>query len=274
MTEFANPADQMAALGDATRRSIVEILAIQPHSVADIASRLPVSRPAVSQHLRVLKDVGLVTVVSEGTRNIYQLDPKGIAALRDHLDSLWQTALEQFKTKAEQLSPQTKGEFQMNNADNAPAQVIVRKSVLVNTSQEHAFTVFTKHIGTWWPLVTHHIGASPAQTTIVEGAVGGRWYERSSDGVEADWGRVLVWEPPHRVVLSWDIGPTWKYDPELGTEVDVRFISEGPNATRVELEHRHLERYGNAAEMMRATFESEHGWDCILRGFTKATEKA
>ena len=76
--------------------------------MTDIARQLPVSRPAVSQHLRVLKDAGLVTLSNEGTRNIYQLDPKGVAALRDHLDSLWQTALEQFKTKAEQSTPQRK----------------------------------------------------------------------------------------------------------------------------------------------------------------------
>jgi DNA-binding transcriptional ArsR family regulator len=100
--------EQMAALGDATRREIVEILSVRPSSVADIARRLPVSRPAVSQHLRVLKDAGLVTLRNKGTRNIYQLDPKGMATLRDHLDALWQTALEQFKTKAEQSSPKGK----------------------------------------------------------------------------------------------------------------------------------------------------------------------
>jgi DNA-binding transcriptional ArsR family regulator len=98
----------MAALGDATRRDIVEILAVRPRSVAEIARQLPVSRPAVSQHLRVLKKTGLVTVRTEGTRNIYQLDPKGVAALRDHLDSLWQTALEHFKTKAERPSYERK----------------------------------------------------------------------------------------------------------------------------------------------------------------------
>jgi DNA-binding transcriptional ArsR family regulator len=100
--------EQIAVLGDATRREIFEILSVRARSVADIARRLPVSRPAVSQHLRVLKDAGLVKLRSEGTRNIYQLDPKGVAALRDYLDSLWQTALEQFKTTAEQSLPQRK----------------------------------------------------------------------------------------------------------------------------------------------------------------------
>lgn len=100
-----NLMDQLAVLGDATRRSIFEMLSARPSSVAELARQLPVSRPAVSQHLRVLKDAGLVLSRNEGTRNIYQLDPHGIAALRDHLDSLWQTALDQFKMEAERTSP-------------------------------------------------------------------------------------------------------------------------------------------------------------------------
>ncbi len=105
---MANATHRMAAFSDATRRQIFEILSVRPSSVADIARRLPVTRPAVSQHLRVLKDAGLVTLRTEGTRNIYQLDPKGVAAMRDYLDSLWQTAMEQFKTKAERSLPQRK----------------------------------------------------------------------------------------------------------------------------------------------------------------------
>ena len=105
---MANAKDRIAALGDATRREIFEILSVRPSSVTDIARRLPVSRPAVSQHLRVLKDAGLVTLRTEGTRNIYQLDPKGVAALRDYLDSLWQTALDQFKKEAERSLPRRK----------------------------------------------------------------------------------------------------------------------------------------------------------------------
>jgi DNA-binding transcriptional ArsR family regulator len=105
---MTNPVDQMAALSDATRRRVFEILSGGPSSVADIARRLPVSRPAVSQHLRVLKDACLVTLRTEGTRNVYQLDPDGVAAMRKYLDSLWQTALEQFKATAERSSPPRK----------------------------------------------------------------------------------------------------------------------------------------------------------------------
>jgi uncharacterized protein YndB with AHSA1/START domain len=162
----------------------------------------------------------------------------------------------------------------MTTLDKARAQVVVRKSVLVNAPQAHAFAVFTEQHGSWWPLKTHHIGTAPAQTAFMEPRAGGRWFERSSDGAECDWGRVLVWEPPHRIVLSWDIGADWKYDPKLGTEVEVRFVSEGPDTTRVELEHRGLERYGAQAETMRATFDSERGWGGILRGFAQAAAKA
>jgi uncharacterized protein YndB with AHSA1/START domain len=153
------------------------------------------------------------------------------------------------------------------------SELVVRKSVLVSAPQAHAFAVFTEQHGTWWPLKTHHIGADPVQTAIIEPRAGGRWFERSRDGVECDWGRVLVWEPPHRIILSWDIGADWKYDPKLGTEVEVRFLSQGPDTTLVELEHRRLERYGAQAETMQATFDSERGWGGILQGFAQAAAK-
>ena len=149
----------------------------------------------------------------------------------------------------------------------------VQKTLLVNSSQERAFKVFTELFGSWWPLVTHHIGADPAQTAIIEPKVQGRWFERAANGAETDWGRVLVWDPPHRVVLSWDIGTDWKYDATLGTEVEVRFVPEGPEATRVEFEHRRLERYGAQAKTMQEIFSRETGWPSILGNFTSAAGK-
>jgi uncharacterized protein YndB with AHSA1/START domain len=152
----------------------------------------------------------------------------------------------------------------------------VRKTIQVNVPKEHAFAVFTNHLNDWWPLRTHFIGAQPAQTAIIEPHVGGRWFERANDGSECDWGRVLVWEPPDRIVLSWDITADWKYDPKLGTEVEVRFISESPGITRVELEHRHLDRYGPQAETMRAIFDTggsgdvQGGWAGLLQLFALA----
>ena|ERR1700676_731496 len=102
------PIQRIAALGDATRREIFGILAGGPSSVADIARRVPVTRPAVSQHLRVLSDMGLVTHRTAGTRHIYRLDPDGIAAIRDYLDALWELALNDFKAAAERSFIQAK----------------------------------------------------------------------------------------------------------------------------------------------------------------------
>jgi DNA-binding transcriptional ArsR family regulator len=99
---------QLAALGDPTRRQIIEILLAGSSSVIDIAEQMPVSRPAVSQHLRLLKDAGLVVVRADGTRNVYQIDPGALKLLRDHFESMWQSALDQFKTAAERKSPRRK----------------------------------------------------------------------------------------------------------------------------------------------------------------------
>lgn len=106
MSEAMKSMDALEALGDGTRRKIIELLSSRPRSVGEIARELPVSRPAVSQHLRVLKSAGLVTRRQEGTRNIYQLDPAGVATMRRYLDSLWEAALTQYKATAEKTSPQ------------------------------------------------------------------------------------------------------------------------------------------------------------------------
>jgi uncharacterized protein YndB with AHSA1/START domain len=145
--------------------------------------------------------------------------------------------------------------------------VFVRKEITVEASQARAFDVFTREHGAWWPLATHHIGSAAAETAIIEPHAGGRWFERAADGSECDWGRVLVWDPPGRLVLAWEISADWKHDESIDTEVEVRFVSLGPARTRVELEHRRLDRYGAAAEQMRGIFDSENGWTNILRLF-------
>jgi uncharacterized protein YndB with AHSA1/START domain len=118
----------------------------------------------------------------------------------------------------------------------------VRKTMNVRASLEVAWRVFTEQMGTWWPLADYKIGKARAVDAVIEPHVGGRWYERGDDGGTCDWGRVLVWEPPSRLVLSWDITADWKYDPELNTELEVRFLRESEDVTRVELEHRKLDR--------------------------------
>lgn len=147
------------------------------------------------------------------------------------------------------------------------SSLLVQKAVVVNAPQARAFDAFTQRIDRWWPLQSHHIGAVEPKAAIIEPRAGGRWYERAADGTECDWGKVLLWEPPHRLVLSWSIGSDWKYDAKLHTEVEVRFVAEAADRTRVELEHRKLEQFGADAQKMRAIFESEGGWQGILQRY-------
>jgi uncharacterized protein YndB with AHSA1/START domain len=146
----------------------------------------------------------------------------------------------------------------------------LRKVASVKAPPEVAWRVFTEKMGTWWPLATHKIGKAKAVDAVIEPRVGGRWYERGDDGSTCDWGRVLSWEPPSRLVLSWEISADWQYDSNLKTEVEVRFIAEGKEGTRVELEHRHLDRYEARCDEMRGIFDSEGGWSGLLASFARS----
>jgi len=137
--------------------------------------------------------------------------------------------------------------------------IAVRKSITVNAPVAHVFRTFTARQNDWWPRA-HHIGKCERFTAIVEPRTGGRWFERGDDGSECDWGRVLVWEEPHRIVLSWQLDAEWRYDPDLHTEVEVRFVPESRQRTRVELEHRGLEHFGDKAAAMRDIFDAPDAW--------------
>lgn len=144
----------------------------------------------------------------------------------------------------------------------------VRKSLTVKASPQRAFEVFTAGFASWWP-PTHHIGASPMKTAVIEPRVGGRWYETGEDGSQCEWGDVLVWSPPTRLVLAWRLGADWVYHADLLTEVEVTFTPVG-QATRVDFEHRHLERMGEAAETARVSLDSDGGWTGILKLYADA----
>jgi len=139
----------------------------------------------------------------------------------------------------------------------------VRKSVFVDAPQAVAFDVFTSGIGQWWPK-SHHIGKCDLDRPVIESKAGGRWYERDVDGSECEIGKVLVWDPPSRLMLAWQLTPDWKFDPNLVTEVEVTFTAEG-NGTRVDLEHRHLERMGDKADAMRESVSGPGGWPALLQ---------
>ena len=150
----------------------------------------------------------------------------------------------------------------------------VTKQIVVDVGAPRAFEVFTAGLATWWPLATHHIGAADAETVFVEPQVGGRLVERGVDGSECAWGHVRAWEPPHRFVFSWEISCDWQIDPTIGSEVEVRFVEETPTRTRVELEHRGLESFGERAQEMRETFDSEGGWNGLLQAFADRVNAA
>jgi uncharacterized protein YndB with AHSA1/START domain len=148
----------------------------------------------------------------------------------------------------------------------------VRKVIKVQAPQPVAWQVFTEQMGTWWPLAVYKIGKANAVDAIIEPCVGGRWYERADDGSTCDWGRVLAWEPTSRLVLSWDINADFQYDPELKTEIEVRFFAEKAGLTRVELEHRRLDRFGERREEMRAIFDKTGDWGQLLTSFAQTAE--
>jgi uncharacterized protein YndB with AHSA1/START domain len=144
----------------------------------------------------------------------------------------------------------------------------VRRAVSVGVGAAEAFRIFTADFDSWWPR-SHHIGKSPMRRAVIECRAGGRCYSEQDDGTECDWGSILVWEPPHRFVFSWQITATWQFEPDLAkaSEVEVRFIPESDAVTRVELEHRHFERMGPGGETMRRGVESPDGWGGVLRLF-------
>lgn len=156
-----------------------------------------------------------------------------------------------------------------SQATHAP----VRSSITVAVPRERAYSVFVENTGNWWS-TEHHIGAVRPESIVLEQRPGGRWYERAPDGTECDWGRVLALEPPERVLLAWHLGPTFAYDPDpaMATEVEVRFVAEGPATTRVELEHRGFEVHGDAGAAMRDAVGAPDGWGLFMRELAAALE--
>jgi uncharacterized protein YndB with AHSA1/START domain len=147
----------------------------------------------------------------------------------------------------------------------------VRETVIVQTSAERAFAIFTENISAWWP-AEHHIGDEPFARVVIEPQAGGRFYECDVEGTECMWGSVLAFEPPQRLVLGWHLQPDWTYDadPARASEVEVRFIAEGPQSTRVELTHSHFERHGDGGEEIRVSVGKPGGWRAIVQRFAAA----
>jgi uncharacterized protein YndB with AHSA1/START domain len=158
---------------------------------------------------------------------------------------------------------------------NEAADAVVHKEVVVDAPIERAFRVFVDRFGDIKPPEHNLLGAPIAQTTF-EPRVGGYICDRAEDGRECRWARILVYEPPARVVFSWDIGPTWQLetDPANASEVEVRFVADGPERTRVHLEHRHLDRHGPGWQSVRDGVGHDEGWPLYLRRYVALFDPA
>ncbi|ACP25619.1 hypothetical protein NGR_c18550 [Sinorhizobium fredii NGR234] len=148
--------------------------------------------------------------------------------------------------------------------------VPVRKSVTVRTSRQKAFEVFVHGIGNWW-IKQHSLTESGQNTVIVEARTGGRWYEIGNAGEERDWGRVIVCDPPHRILLAWQLNADFDFDPASQTEVEVMFEAKGENETTVTLIHRDLGSFAAKAEDLRSVLDSEKGWSGLLASYAAKT---
>ena len=149
----------------------------------------------------------------------------------------------------------------------APAPI--RKTLRVRASRQKAFDTFVA-MGGWW-LKSHTLQPTGQRNVVIEPRSGGRWYDVGEDGTEMEWGRVIEWDAPQRLVLAWQLNADWTYDPDFETVVEVRFAPDGDH-TRVEFEHRGLEAFGErAAETAQGM---DGGWGELLKGYGKAAEEA
>ena len=148
----------------------------------------------------------------------------------------------------------------------------VRREIVVDVRPDRAFEIFTADMTSWWP-PAHHIGSAPIEQIVVEPRAGGRWYTRHQDGTETSTGFVTVWDPPGRLVVTWQIGTDWAYHTDLVTTVEVRFEPEGDGRTRVRLAH-DLTGYGADAATMKKTFEDPGAWSATLEAYAKVANPA
>jgi uncharacterized protein YndB with AHSA1/START domain len=151
-----------------------------------------------------------------------------------------------------------------------PTALVVHKEITVDVPVERAFEVFAA-VDTWW-MREHHNGPGELEEVVVEPREGGRCYNREVGGNEVEWGKVIAWEPPARIVLGWQLDAQWTYDPDFVTEVEVTFTPEGAGSTLVVLEHRNLERYGASAQATFESLDSDGGWGGSLASFANATQ--
>ena len=251
--------DKLQALAVPTRREIYAILVSGRHSVGEIADQLPVSRPAVSQHLKVLVDAGLVVGAAEGNRHYYTARPEGLAALREWTDEIWDQAMSRFADFADREEKRMQDRIEP-----------VVKRIAVPGDVADVFGLFAERIGEWWPMATHSVMGDQVVDVRIDPMVGGRMYEVTRDGDQHEWGLVLQWEQGRRVVLDWYPGLSIAET----TRLELSFLPMG-DRTEVTLIHDGWEARGEEALQRRAEYDS--GWGVVLGclpgvGSTEAVE--
>lgn len=240
-------ATQFTALADPTRRAIFEALAETPATVGTLASRLPVSRPAVSQHLAVLKAAGLVAMQSRGAAHLYHLEPDGLGQLRAYLDRFWGDAMSAFEDYVRQQEEPA-----------MPAPVV--KSLRVPVTPDRAFDIFARETARWWPLDKHSMSGMSGETSrlvAIEPCFGGAITETLHDGTKAHWGHVTDWAPGLRLGIAWHVGQ----HEAMATTITVTFV-EDQGGTLVTLSHLGWEVLGARATATRQNYDT--GWDHVV----------
>jgi DNA-binding transcriptional ArsR family regulator len=250
---------ELLAMANQTRATILQRLEKGDLTVGEIAEGLSGSRPAVSQHLRILEKAKLVSEEFHGTRHVYSIDLKGFSKVRVWLDRFWMDALNNFAAEVDRQKME-----HPKRCETPQSHRFVRKSRsrgFRNALSEYSPTAWQNggHSG-WWP-------GNHRERIVIEPKVGGRWIERSTNGTEHDWGRVLVWDPPRRVVFLWQVDLDSCFDPSLKTEVEILFDPIESHATLVSLEHRKLEGYCARASEAAAMFDSPNTWVGLLEKF-------
>jgi len=238
--------EQLEALAVTTRREIYTILLEGSRSVGEIAKELPVSRPAVSQHLKVLADAGLVGVSVSGNRHYYGALPAGLETLRSWADQMWEQAMGRFAEFADRK--------ETNMGDRIDPVV---KRVTVPGTASEVFALFTEGIAEWWPFSTHSVAGDDAIDARIDPRPGGRMYEVTKTGQQHDWASVLLWEQDRRMVLDWYPGlPSGE-----ATRLEISFLPLG-DSTEVTLVHGGWEARGDEASDRRDDYD--RGWDVVL----------
>jgi DNA-binding transcriptional ArsR family regulator len=249
--------DQLTALAVGTRRQIYVMLIERPRSVRELADELPVTRPAVSQHLKVLTDAGLAKSTHVGTSRIYSADPSGVAAFRRWADQLWSEAIGTFADFAN-----AEIEEEEMSETNMMIEPVV-KAVSLALTPEAAFDLFTEQMTSWWPLESHSVGEARAVSVRIEPTVGGRIIETTDDGVEHEWGKVTAWDTGKRVEFTWYPG----LPQDQQTVVDVRF-REIAGGSEMLLVHSGWEARGEDGPTVRENYNK--GWDYVLGQYRDA----